>query len=259
VTDGPLAGCRILVTRPSSQAATLCEAIRAAGGEPVSFPVLRIVPRSAAGVAADLAAVPRPDVAIFVSRNAVEHGLAHVRDAGATLAAIGPATADAIRAAGARVDVVPANGADSERLLAEPAFADVSGRNVLIVRGETGRERLADSLRARGATVHYLPVYRREPTALPAGEVDAVASALGRGDLDFVVVLSVETMQNLLALLPAPGDDLLRQSTLVAPGERVIQGACELVPGMATCRASGPGAGDIVRAMIDHRLTGQNQ
>ena len=259
MTDGPLSGCRILVTRPSSQAAPLCEAIREAGGEPVSFPVLRIVPVSAADVAAKLAAVPKPDIAIFVSRNAVEHGLEHVNDTGATRAAVGPATADAIRAAGARVDVVPADGADSEHLLAEPAFADVSGRNVLIVRGETGRELLADTLRARGATVHYLPVYRREPAVLPAGQVDAVASALRRGDIDFVVVLSVETMQNLLALLPAFAGDLLRQSTLVAPGERVIQGACELVPGMATCRASGPGASDIVRAMIDHRLTGQNQ
>lgn len=259
MTDGPLSGCRILVTRPSSQAATLCEAIREAGGEPVSFPVLRIVPKSAADVAADLATVPNPDVAIFVSRNAVLHGLAHVNDTGATLAAVGPATADAIRAAGARVDVVPADGADSERLLAEPAFADVSGRNILIVRGETGRELLGDTLQKRGATVHYLPVYRREPAVPPESEVDAVATALGHGDIDFVIVLSIETMRNLLALLPASGDDLLRKTTLVAPGERVIQGACELVPGMATCRASGPGASDVVRAMIDHRLTGQNQ
>ena len=259
MTDGPLSGCRILVTRPASQAATLCEAIREAGGDPVAFPVLRIVPRSAADVAADLAALPKPDVAVFVSRNAVEHGLPHVHGAGASLAAVGPATADAIRDAGAHVDIVPADGADSEHLWAEPALADVSGRNVLIIRGESGRELLADSLRKRGATVHYLPVYRREPAALPVAELDAVASALGRGEIDFIVVLSIETMQNLLALLPASGDDLLRQSTLVAPGERVIQGACELVPGMAVCRASGPGASDIVNAMIDRRLTGQNQ
>ena len=225
----------------------------------MSFPVLSIVPRTAADVTADLAGLPRPDVVIFVSRNAVQHGFAHVRDTGAMLAAVGPATADAIRAAGARVDVVPADGADSESLLAEPALADVSGKDILVIRGETGRELLAKALRARGATVHYLPVYRREPAVLPVAEVDAVAAALGRGEIDFIVVLSVETMQNLLTQLPASGVDLLRQSTLVAPGERVIQGACELVPGMATCRASGAGATDIVRAMIDHRLTGQDQ
>jgi uroporphyrinogen-III synthase len=259
VTDRPLSGCRILVTRPSAQAAPLQAAIREAGGEPVSFPVIRIVPRSAGDVTADLAAQPKPDIAIFVSRNAVEHGLAHLRDSGASLAAVGPATAAAIRAGGAPVDIAPADGADSESLLAESAFADVSGRNVVIVRGETGRELLADTLRERGATVHYLAVYRRERGEIAAEEIEAVATALGRGDIDFVVVLSVETMRNLLALLPASGSDLLRQSTLVAPGERVIQGACKLVPGMRVCRASGPGASDIVRAMIDRRLTGQNQ
>jgi uroporphyrinogen-III synthase len=256
VTGGPLAGCRILVTRPQSQAAPLCRAIRDAGGEPILFPVLRIVPVSDAEAAAAADALPEPDLAVFVSRNAVEFGLRLLGETDARLAAVGPATAAALEARGAHANVVPQGGADSEHLLAEPLLADVAGRNVVIVRGENGRELLADTLRSRGATVHYLPVYRRERDQRSAEEVAAVAGALERGDIEFVITLSVETFRYLVSLLPAPAGDLLRQSTLVAPGERVIQGASELVPGLATCAAAGPGAGDIVNAMIDCRHSG---
>ena len=256
MTGGPLAGCRILVTRPLSQAEPLCQAIRAAGGEPTLFPVLRIVPVSDAETAAAVDALPEPDLAIFVSRNAVEYGLGLIGNTRARLAAVGPATAAALAARGAPADVVPSGGADSEHLLAAAPLTDVAGRHVVIVRGDAGRELLADTLRARGATVHYLPVYRREQDQRSAEEVAAVASALERGDIEFVITLSVQTFRFLVGLLPAPAGDLLRQSTLVAPGERVIQGASELVPGLATCVAAGPGAGDIVNAMIDCRHSG---
>jgi uroporphyrinogen-III synthase len=258
VSEGPLAGCRVLVTRPASQAGPLCTAIREAGGEPLRFPVVRISPVARDEAAASLATMPQPDIAIFVSRNAVEHGLELLRDAGARLAAVGPATAAAIEAMGERVDIRPATGFDSESLLAETALANVAGLSVVIVRGESGRELLGNTLRSRGANVHYLAVYRREQNSLPADEIDAVAGNLDRGEIDFVVVLSLETLRNLLAVLPPPAEDLLRKSTLVAPGERVIQGALELVPGIDAWTATGPGADDIVNAMIDQRHSGKN-
>jgi uroporphyrinogen-III synthase len=259
VSETPLADCRVLVTRPASQAGPLLEAIREAGGEPVPFPVIRIVPAPADEVAAAVATIPRPDIVVFVSRNAVEFGLDPLRDAGACLAAVGPATAAAVEARGGRVDIRPAAGFDSEHLLAEPALANVAGLNILIVRGQSGRELLADTLRARGAAVHYLSVYRREQNVLTDEEVDAVASDFARGKIDFFVALSVETLRNLLALLPPPAEDLLRKSTLVAAGERVIQGACELVPGIDACMAPGPEAGDIVSALIERLQAGQKR
>jgi uroporphyrinogen-III synthase len=203
--------------------------------------------------------MPRPNVAVFVSRNAVECGLDAVRGTGARLAAVGPATAAAIEAAGGRVAIRPAGGSDSEHLLAAPALEDVAGSTIVIVRGNGGRELLADTLRARGAAVHYLPVYRRELNVLPTDRIDAVTGALERGQIGFVIALSVETLRNLLLLLGPGAETLLRKSTLVAPGERVIQGACQLVPGIAVCKAAGAAADDVVNAMIELKHSGPDQ
>ena len=89
--------------------------------------------------------LPDPDITVFVSRNAVEFGIAY---AGGELAAIGPATAAAIRDAGSAVSICPASGFDSEHLLREPAFSDMAGKTVRIIRGNPGREKLATELRA---------------------------------------------------------------------------------------------------------------
>src|SRR5690606_23076345 len=103
-----------------------------------------------------------PDWAIFASIAAVEHGLPRVRSRiGETrIAAIGAATANALRTAGVRVDAVP-DREESEGLLELPAFHDMTGATVWIVRGRGGRGLLAETLRARGADVAFVEVYER--------------------------------------------------------------------------------------------------
>ena len=75
MADAPLAGIGVLVTRPAGQAAELVAAIEAAGGRSIGFPVIEIAPRSPQAIEADLAGLADPDIVIFISRNAVEHGL----------------------------------------------------------------------------------------------------------------------------------------------------------------------------------------
>ena len=79
----------------------------------------------------------------------------------ADIAVIGPATAKAVAAAGRVVNIQPADGFDSEHLLAEERLQDVAGRRVRIIRGSDGRELLADELKRRGASIDYLSVYER--------------------------------------------------------------------------------------------------
>ena len=248
MADGPLQDVGVLVTRPAEQAGKLVEAIESAGGRPVRFPVIDIVPRSTADIAADAAALGAADVVVFVSRNAVAHGLAFAGTA--EIAAVGPATAAAIEAAGRRVDIRSAQGFDSEHLLAEPALRDVRGKTVCIVRGDGGRELLAETLRQRGAAVDYLSVYARHIPTYKADEIEALERRWLAGEVDVVTAMSVETLDNLASLLSENGARLLAMTPLVTPAARVIKEALDRFPGCRATLATGPQAGDMVRAII---------
>ena len=126
----------VLVTRPSSQADKLGGAIRSAGGEPWCFPVIEIIPRPADDISRDASALPDADIVIFVSSNAVMHGVAYGATRGAAVAAIGPATRDTLLSRGSNVDVFPRDRYDSEHLLEEPQMQDVHAReqvDILII------------------------------------------------------------------------------------------------------------------------------
>jgi len=197
--DGPLRGVTVLVTRPREQAAELVDRIEASGAVAVMFPVIEIVARDRAEVAAGAASAGDPDVTIFVSPNAVRYGLNY---AGGRVAAIGPATAAAIETAGVAVDIVPERGFDSEHLLAEAALENVRGQRVRIVRGNGGREKIANTLRERGAVVDYLEVYARRPPAYTGDELDAIEKRWRGGGIDVAIVMSVQSLKNLELLQP---------------------------------------------------------
>lgn len=247
MTRKPLAGIGVLITRPRHQAAELAAAVTRLGGRAVLLPVIDIVPVDAASVRSQLAGLRDPDIAIFVSPNAVTHGLAHA--AGARIAAIGPATRRAVEAAGDTVDIVPADGFDSEHLLALEAFEDVAGKVVRIIRGRSGRELLASTLRDRGATVEYLAVYDRVTATPEPAELAAIEALWTTGGIAAVTVMSVETLANLEAILPPACLWLLTRTALVTPASRVIIEAMTRFPGIPTTLARGPQAGDIVAAI----------
>lgn len=247
MADAPLAGVGVLVTRPASQAGELVSAIEAAGGHSIAFPVIEIAPRSPQRIQADLSGRGDADIVIFISRNAVEHGLAWSGDA--AIAAVGPATAAAIEAAARVVDIRPASGFDSESLLEEPALNDVRGKTVRIIRGNGGRELLATTLRERGADVDYLEVYARRMPDYTASQIEAIERQFENGEIGAVVVMSVQSLGNLLALLPESCHGALAKTRLVTPASRVIKEIKDRLPGCPATLADGPGADEIVRAI----------
>ena len=104
---------------------------------------------------------------VFVSTNAVQYAFPLLPDQlplDIGVAAIGQATANALDAVGLPATLVPER-MDSEGLLALPELADLRGRHVIVLRGNGGRELLADTLVERGATLQQVEVYRRR---LPA-------------------------------------------------------------------------------------------
>jgi len=253
MTDSPLHGIGVLVTRPRAQAAELINLIQDNGGNAICFPVIEIVPLDSSAVAADAAALPTPDIALFVSRNAVAHGLSHA--AGAMKGATGPATAAAIEDRGQSVDILSKRGFDSESLLLEPALQNVAGKNIRIIRGLGGRGLLAETLRERGATVDYLSVYERKLPECSPELLSEIEAAWRGGNIHAITVMSVQTLKNLLEMLPDWCRQRIENVPLVTPAARVIKEALNLCPAARTLLASGPQAADMVAAIIETQRT----
>jgi uroporphyrinogen-III synthase len=228
--DGPLSGVGVVVTRPAAQAGALAEALEGLGARVLRLPLLAIEPPGDAERArAVLGRLARFDLAVFVSTNAVEHAFALLPPgasipAGLALAGVGKATAAALRARGLEPRHVPAGRYDSEGLLALEALQApaVAGRRVLIVRGEGGRELLAETLRSRGAEVEYAEVYRRVQPPLEPAALDGPGRA---GAIDAVLLSSGEALDHLLRALPLAAHPWLEHVTLVVPSTRVAEQA----------------------------------
>ncbi|MFW5969200.1 MAG: uroporphyrinogen-III synthase [Halofilum sp. (in: g-proteobacteria)] len=199
------------MTRPRERAGALIDRLAALGARPVACPVIEIQPLPWSGARE----AGRYDLVVFTSPAAVEHGSDGMELRGTFgVAAVGPATAAALRERGFVVTVEPVGSNDSEGLLAHPAMAPerVSGRHVLIVRGEGGRGLLGGGLVARGAAVDYAEVYRR---VRPAGPVPAAAAGC-----DIITVTSNEGLINLLAMTDSATRTRMLRRPLVTVSER---------------------------------------
>lgn len=192
----------VLVTRPAGQAVALGAGLRAAGFTPLYLPTLAIECTDTASACAALRAALPCDLAIFISANAVRHALPVIAAAaglptGCQVAAVGPASARALEAAGFSNVLMPATRFDSEGLLALPQMQHVAGRRVVIFRGEGGRTLLADTLAARGADVRAVACYRRVAAGDPAPldtwlthNAIAALTATSRASLDGLLTLA---------------------------------------------------------------------
>jgi uroporphyrinogen-III synthase len=169
------------------------------------------------------------ELVIFVSANAVEHGLPLLRRSpGTRLAAIGKATAAALAAGGAPADIVPEAGFTTEALLEHPQLNLVAGLRVQIVRGVGGRETLHQELQARAVQVETLEVYRRvRPDVAPA-QLAALEHQWSDVGFDIVTATSVENLQNLQLMLSETGRGLLRSTPLLVVSRRIAAAAAEL-------------------------------
>jgi len=226
MSGAPLAGLGIAVTRPQDQAQALIQRIAELGGRPIAFPLLTIAP--AADPAALRAAVARlvgADLAVFISPNAVNFGMAAIREAGGLpagvrIAAVGQGSARALRELGVTDVIAPTERFDSEGLLALPELRQVTGSRVLIFRGDGGRELLGDTLRERGAAVEYVACYQRGKAERSVAELLAAAP-------DALTVTSSEALAHLWQLTEDVVRDRLAALPLFVQHPRIAASAQE--------------------------------
>lgn len=232
-----LAGLKIAVTRPRDQAAPLAQRIAQAGGTPLLFPLLDIAPvANDAPLREQLSRLAQFDLAIFISPNAVQYGFAAIRPADLPpqlrIATVGQGSAKALRELGITDILAPTERFDSEGLLTLPELQDVAGWNVLIFRGDGGRELLGDTLKARGATVEYAACYRRSK---PQQDIAALLSA----DPDAISVTSSEALEHLRQMLENCGSEAWRDLPLFVPHPRIADLARQQGWGRVETTASG--------------------
>lgn len=222
----PLTDLTVMITRPAGQADGLIRLVEEAGGEALRCPLLDIVPVEDPALATDvLKRQDEWDWLVFISANAVRFALdgGFVPRAGTAcrIAAIGEATAAALAASGVRVDLIAPPPHDSESLLATPAFHQVEGQRLLIVRGVGGRERLADELSSRGAMVHHAELYRRVPVA--AERITPCLQRLNEGVCSAVVITSGEALAHLTLVLGSWAAGVMVSTPLLVPGVRLAE------------------------------------
>jgi uroporphyrinogen-III synthase/uroporphyrinogen III methyltransferase/synthase len=181
----PLSGRRVLVTRAAHQAGKLSDSLRALGAEPVEVPILEIRPPASSGALdGALRQLHRYDWLILTSANTVraiaeraaELELRLEPPASLKIAAIGEATAVAVRKAGLAVTLVPESYV-AESLLKE-LTGQVSGKRVLLARAAVARDVIPDALRNAGADVDVVDAYRN---VMPERAPEQLRRALAAG------------------------------------------------------------------------------
>ena len=193
----PLFGKRVVVTRPAAQNASLCDMLARAGAEPIPVPLIEIVAAAeirTSGASLKVAAERLGDYdwVILTSANGARALLSAINDARdfgkAKVAAIGPATAEVLKAANIRPDLVPSSyiaealleellGTVAAAAKGETAMGEPPRTRALIARAAVARDVLPEGLRAAGWEVDVVEAYRTEGLEVSAAARAEIASS----------------------------------------------------------------------------------
>jgi len=211
-----------MVTRPAHQAGQLTQLLEQAGARVYYQPLIEITTITSPSAAIEqVKNLDKTQIAIFISQNAVTHGIQLIQDSGTLpeqvkLATVGLGSATLLeKLAKRRVEIMPASSYSSEGLLAHPALQNVEGQKITIFRGLGGRNLLADTLRKRGAQVDYAEVYRRTS---PIIDTRKLATAWDEQAIDAICITSGEGLENLMkAISNASAPKKLQTNILTCP------------------------------------------
>ncbi len=235
----PVVHAPVIITRPRQQAAALAQQVAALGREVEVLPLLEIYPLpDQSHLVATLAGVSRYAMVAFVSPNAIDAAFAHIGNwpRHVTLAVLGEGSRAALARHGLDernaniVSPMDPTRSDSENLLQTLDLAALAGKEVLIVRGESGRELMADGLRAAGAIVTTVAAYRRSVPGLTPALRERLLALLER-DNDWIITSS-EALRGLRALVDAlespDAVSKMQRQHLIIPHARIAETAAIL-------------------------------
>ena len=233
MADPPLAGRRIVVTRPREQAEALAGMLERLGATALVLPFVEIRPGE------DLeriASTTGYDWIVFTSANSVAAAGPRVTGGEARVAAVGPATADAVRTLGLEPAFVPDRYAADE---IASGLEPLPGSRVLLPQADLADPALATELRARGATVEVVTAYRTVEVERTSAELANLRAA------DAVVLMSGSAARS-LARQGGAGDALV---VCIGPKTAAVAGEVGLKVGLVAREATSEG---IIHALTSH-------
>jgi uroporphyrinogen-III synthase len=249
---------KVVITRPRAQAEGLAHAVAALGREPVLLPLLEIAPLpDQSALRGALEGLAGYALVAFVSPNAIDAAFAHIVawPDGVAIAVLGEGSRAALAQHGLDEHNAlihsppPGASSDSEHLLRALDLAALAGRRVLIVRGESGRELMAEGFATAGAEVTVVAAYRRAVPALTPA-LAAQLQALLDGSHDWIVTSS-EALRGLVALVrqldPVAGVAKLQHQHLIVPHARIAETAQLL--GLTQLTLTGSGDAGVLAAL----------
>lgn len=249
---------RVLITRPKEQAAVWVQALRARGLDAQALPLIDIASVDDLDpLRAAWSQLANYELVMFVSANAVAHffsvrGVLQPWPAHTLAGSTGPGTTGALRAAAVPEHhiVEPAPGAtlDSESLWMRLRQRNWTGKRALIVRGEEGRDWLAEALRAAGAEVSFLAAYRRLPPRLDLEGRALLAQALAHPGRHCWVFSSSQAVRHLQALTQEWPSPPRMSGTALVPHPRIAQSVSEA--GFDQVQVIEPGLGPLEAAVV---------
>lgn len=222
-----LSGLRLWVTRPRDQAAGLIAAIKSLGADVAALPLLEIAPpANFTPLDTALAQLEQFDLAIFVSPsaiNAVCDRLSRSWPQSVPVAVMGPGSVQRAEECGMQNIISPDRQFDSAGLLQMPQLQAISGKKIVLFRGDGGREDLPQTLRERGADLTLIQAYRRLPPAFDEAHLRAELNA----GCDGIVITSSEAVHYLFRLAGEQTRLQLQSHLYFAPHARIVAALTE--------------------------------
>ncbi len=206
-SNSPLAGLKVLVTRPQLQAQGLLEQLRQAGAEPILLPTIKIVPPPDSGpITEAIKNINTYQWLILTSSNGVNCFFDYLKEKELGPAdlnhlktiCVGPKTALAAKEWGLKGGLVAKEYA-AEGIIELFSSTDINEQKILIPRALIARETLPENLREKGAAVDVVPVYE---TIFPPESTPELEELLKNKNIDIITITSASTATNLIKHCP---------------------------------------------------------
>ncbi|SIO23549.1 uroporphyrinogen-III synthase [Salinivibrio sp. ES.052] len=220
-----------VVVRPEPDCSQLVHQLAHQGLAALPCPLVSFSPgRDLPALATLLGALPAGSILVAVSPRAVaftHHALQNAHQAWPAhchYVAVGQRTATEWQAVCGQPVQYPVQE-DSEGMLALTPFSAVEGTQVVILRGESGRDMMGRTLQSQGAQVHYCEAYRRQWAIEPL--VSQVVS-WPKDTVTTVVVTSGQQLAYFDQLITLSQQHWLRQCRILVPSKRIQDQATAL-------------------------------